>query len=619
MQISKPLRIPGAADLIRHIFLAWLIATATEALLLSSQMRDLSQLTGLGAMSFPRLLLVTAGITGLLSAAGLFFPIGVYERWGIVAAFCLLAVVSLTASFSWAFLGICALVTAILVVYALWGRDDKAALTVSTKKVHWGFLVGVAVLAAAFFAAVCAWTVGRYNSYSTPNFDFGIFCQMFHNMKETGLPMTTVERDGLLSHFAVHVSPIYYLMLPFYWLFPTPQTLQVLQAAILASAVIPLWLIGKQHGLSGPVRMLLCALVLVLPTTAGGTSYDLHENCFLLPLILWLLYAIDRRSTWLTALFGVLTLCVKEDAAVYVAIAAIYLLLRALLGGKEHRCKDLITGGALLAGAVVWFLLVTGYLATHGDGVMTSRYRNFMYDGSKSLITVIKAVLLSPMKMLFECVDGEKKLLYILRTMAPLMALPLLTRKYERYVLVIPYVLLNLMSDYQYQHDIFFQYGFGSSAFLIYLTAVNLADFGKELPRLAAGVVAVAVSFGFFSHLITPKITYYSELYSKHAAYYDGVTQSLATIPEGASVTAHTFYIPRLYQRSVLYELRYCSRENLLDTEYVVLKNSYEADFKNYATDAQKTNGYENLVELLSGNGYVLIHSNGSLEIYKQY
>ena len=133
MQISKPLRIPGAADLIRHIFLAWLIAAATEALLLSSQMRDLSQLTGLGAMSFPRLLLVTAGITGLLSAAGLFFPIGVYERWGIVAAFCLLAVVSLTASFSWAFLGICALVAAVLVVYALWGRDDTAAPTVSTK------------------------------------------------------------------------------------------------------------------------------------------------------------------------------------------------------------------------------------------------------------------------------------------------------------------------------------------------------------------------------------------------------------------------------------------------------------------------------------------------------
>lgn len=42
--------------------------------------------------------------------------------------------------------------------------------------------------------------------------------------------MTTCERDRVLSHFAVHVSPIYYLFLPFYALFPSPVTLEVLQA-----------------------------------------------------------------------------------------------------------------------------------------------------------------------------------------------------------------------------------------------------------------------------------------------------------------------------------------------------------------------------------------------------
>lgn len=47
--------------------------------------------------------------------------------------------------------------------------------------------------------------------------------------------MTTCERDRVLSHFAVHVSPIYYLFLPFYALFPLPVTLEVLQALLLAS------------------------------------------------------------------------------------------------------------------------------------------------------------------------------------------------------------------------------------------------------------------------------------------------------------------------------------------------------------------------------------------------
>ena len=602
MELVKKIKTTTPADLIRHIFLAWLIAAAAEYLLLPKSLQGMEELTGLAAMSFPRLLAVTFGGTVLLWGVSLFLPVALAERWAIAAVFALLSALALTNSFSLPLLCICLLVMAILTVYAISPRQGSADSLPSPQKAHWGFCAAVAVLAIGFFAAVCAWTVGRYRTFSTPNFDFGIFAQMFHSMKTTGLPMTTVERDGLLSHFAVHVSPIYYLMLPFYCLFPTPATLQVLQAAVLASAVIPMWLIGKRHGLSGCQRVLLCALLLLLPVTAGGTSYDLHENCFLLPLVLWLLYAMDRRSSWLTALFAVLTLTVKEDAAVYVAVAAIYLTVRSILPWRKENRKDLITGILVLLGAVVWFLLVTNYLATYGDGVMTTRYRNFMYDGSGSLVTVIKAVLLSPMKMLFECVDAEK-LPYIAQTMLPLLGLPLLTRRYERYLLLIPYILVNLMSDYTYQHDILFQYNFGSTAFLLYLTAVNLADLKLSLPRFIALGAAVAVSIGFFYSLIVPKIRYYSTLYSKYESYYTGIREALDTIPEGASVTTHTFYGAYLSDRAVLYDVRFGSQEHLLSTEFVVLKATYTAEFKKYATNGED-NGYENLVALLEENGY---------------
>ena len=118
----------------------------------------------------------------------------------------------------------------------------------------------------------------------------------------------TVERDGLLSHFDVHVSPIYYLMLPFYMIAPGPYTLQVLQAAVMASAVIPLWLIGKRHGLSGLQRTLLCGVLLLYPAFSGAAGYDIHENCFLTPCILWLFYGIDRKSILITGIGGLLTL-----------------------------------------------------------------------------------------------------------------------------------------------------------------------------------------------------------------------------------------------------------------------------------------------------------------------
>ena len=67
---------------------------------------------------------------------------------------------------------------------------------------------------------------------------------------------------------------------------PVPATLQVLQAAVITSAVIPLWKLGKHHGLTPFQRMLLCVLLLLYPAFSGGVGYDIHENCFLTPLLL---------------------------------------------------------------------------------------------------------------------------------------------------------------------------------------------------------------------------------------------------------------------------------------------------------------------------------------------
>lgn len=439
-------------------------------------------------------------------------------------------------------------------------------------------------------------------SFNSPTFDFGIFSQMFYNMKETGLPMTTVERDGLLSHFAVHVSPIYYLMLPFYLLAPTPATLQVLQAAVITSALIPLWKIGKHHGLTGAQRMLICAVLLLYPAFSGGTSYDIHENCFLTPLIFWLFYGIDKKNTTITAIAAVLTLTVKEDAAVYVAVIAIWLIVKTVLRLKKPDLQNLITGIALLMISVGWFLLVTGYLAEFGDGVMTGRYNNFMYDGSSSLITVIKSVVINPMKAIYECVDKEK-LYFIAMTLLPLVGFPFLTRRYERYILLIPYILVNLMSDYPYQHDIFYQYTFGSIAFLVYMTIVNLTDCKINWQSTSALIVATIISAETFATAVIPKAIKYLVQTIEYYEYYQNIRDVLDTIPDDASVTATGFLTTHLSQRKILYDIRYCSREHLLETEYVVLDVSENNSYKKYATDG-KYNGYENLIELLKCNDY---------------
>ena len=71
-------------------------------------------------------------------------------------------------------------------------------------------------------------TIIKFLNHRTPNFDFGIFSQMFHYMKNTLVPYTTCERDMLLSHFSVHFRPfsishfpfiVYSPILQLFWLY----------------------------------------------------------------------------------------------------------------------------------------------------------------------------------------------------------------------------------------------------------------------------------------------------------------------------------------------------------------------------------------------------------------
>ena len=594
----------GLAPWLRRLILSWMTAVTAEFLLAPVELTDLRSLAEISA---GRIAAVTAIVFAALLVLSRMGRTARLERWGMVGVFAVLAAASLWTSFTWPFLVGCILVLAILIAFALRGWDGSAESPVSAAGESRAYVLLTAGAALVFFLMVSVWTVCRVYSFSTPTFDFGIFAQMFHSMKTTGLPITTVERDGPLSHFAVHVSPIYYLLLPFYCLVPTPATLQVLQAAVLASAVIPLWKLGKHHGLSPLLRSLLCVLLLLYPAYAGGTSYDIHENAFLTPLILWLFCGIDRKNGWLTAIAGLLTLMVKEDAAVYVAVVAFWMLLKTAV--RREGKWGLIAGGALLAGSLLWFAAVTGYLSQSGDGVMTYRYNNFIFDGSQSLFAVVKAVLICPMKAVFECLDTEK-LEFIALTLLPLLALPLITRRYERYVLLIPYILVNLMSDYQYQHDIFFQYTYGATACLIYLTLVNLADIRLEKRKTAALLAAVGIAAACFGAQVLPLVMKYPAKCLQYTGYYDTLRETLSVIPEDASVAATTYYTTILSQRDTLYDVRYASREHLLGCEYMALNTTDEKSYKAYG-------GYEEFVGLLEAEGYGLIAQYGErLEIY---
>ena len=431
-------------------------------------------------------------------------------------------------------LGCCAVILGV-VYYA---KTGEIRLEIS-KTFLW---VGIGVLMLLFTVFMSIACCLRYKNYWTPCYDFGIFSQMFYYMKETGTALTTCERDGLLSHFAVHFSPMFYVILPIYELIPSPMTLMVTQCLLPAVGVIPLIKICLDHKLSNLASLGFGACYLLYPAMAGSCNYYIHENNFLPPLILFLIHFMEREKTVSALIFGVLTLLTKEDSPVYVAIIALYFIF----ANKNYKCSI-----SLLYLSLIYFAAVTHYLSVYGDGVMTGRYENYIYEEGGSLFTMVKAVFQDPLYVLQQSITADK-IKYILQMLAPMLFLPLCIKRPHRLILLIPFILINLMTNYRYQYDIMFQYGFGSGALLIYSALLNFGEMkkGREKLLLSALLCSVFIFYSLFGNWLN----YYPN-YRLSADSRQAIDHATELIPDDAVVVASTFFLPNLSQRKEIYEL----------------------------------------------------------------
>ena len=464
--------------------------------------------------------------------------------------------------------------------------------------------------AAAVFGLVCGGAIGlitclRHLSFSTPNFDFGIFVNMMYHMKESGLPLCSCERDVVMSHFAVHLSPIWYVLLPFYAIFPSPLTLQIGQAAALASGVIPVVLICRCRGLSGKSTILSSLVYCLYPVLASGCFFDIHENCFLTPLLLWMFYFFEKKQYIPMYVFAALTLTVKEDAAIYILFFALYIVFAE---------KKYLHGALLALGAMTYFSvaldilekLAAHYAALYADASPNpgiDRYDSLIYDSKDGLVGVIKTALLNPGYILRQIffTEGKNwdKAVYFLKMLLPVGFIPFFTRKTSRWILIVP-ILMNLVTAYSYQYEVTYQYHFGIAAFLIYAMLLNLSDMSAVCRRNVLAVAA-ATCFCLYVTTVFPKIGSTVKTWKDNREQYALMEEVLQTIPEDASVSCSTFLLPHLANRDEVYEIFYHGGED--DVDYVIFDARTAIDKKEINAYLRKGyviwEEYENLLIIL--------------------
>lgn len=442
------------------------------------------------------------------------------------------------------------LIVCIVFIYYLLGklRRRKIFGRIPT----WICFLIVTAAAAMVCSFVAVTTVCRHKNFGSSSFDFGIFVQMYHSLGKNLTAVTTLERDRFLTHFKVHSSYIFYLLVPIYKLFPSETTLLVSQAVLAMGGFIPMFLICKRHKLKGVSLIFMCFAYVFCSGLIGPNYYEFHENAFLPTLLMWLIWAVDTKKYIPLYIFSILVCIVKEDAPLYVICIAMFMFFRDK--GDKKRINCLII--SVLSG--IYMVAITNWLMKHGDGNMmtSSRFGHLLINQEAGLGEVVKNVIADP-AYFFSTLLHDTTLQFFMECMLPLLFMPFFTKKINRFLLMLPWVVMNMVigANYGYASNIGFQYIYGPICPLIYMSIINLDDMGikkkQEIPVLL-GCAGILMSLGLFSHNLG---TY--ESHKRDKDYYDDLEAMLDRIPEEASVGGDNFLLPHMADRDEAYIFDY--------------------------------------------------------------
>jgi uncharacterized membrane protein len=183
-------------------------------------------------------------------------------------------------------------------------------------------------LPATFAAAVLVFffqSAHRHWTFGSGSKDLGLFYQT-HWLIAHGLPpLNTVMGMHALAD---HMELVDYIVAPLLRLHDGAETLLLVQAVAVASAVFPLGWLGARL-LGSPFAGLVLGWVwLLAPDLHLGVMFDYNPTQLGAAGLIWTAWALLARGTAAALLAGLLTCLAKENLCLYVAALAVVLGLR---------------------------------------------------------------------------------------------------------------------------------------------------------------------------------------------------------------------------------------------------------------------------------------------------
>jgi len=278
------------------------------------------------------------------------------------------------------------------------------------------------------------------------------------------------------SHFHQHNQPILFLILPFYYLFPSVYTLFFLQSIVMGAAAIPLYLIGKE--ILDEISAKMIAISFLLYPVVMWSILTFHPISFAPFFIFLLIYAYMKEKLGLFYLSLFLCLFLKENLPLLLFPLGIYLLYDSYKEKRFSQNRKYQYILPLLILTPIYFLFSFKVVIPHFTGggyvFFAERYSHLGRSFSEILINLIK----KPDLFINEIIS-KKTASYILQLLLPVSFVPLLS--ISTFSVGIPILMQNLFSNFSGQTYFITHYHFELISVIFISVIVSFSKIKKKI------------------------------------------------------------------------------------------------------------------------------------------
>ncbi|MBI4018645.1 MAG: DUF2079 domain-containing protein [Candidatus Aenigmarchaeota archaeon] len=484
--------------------------------------------------------------------------------------------------------------------------------------------LGIVILAAIFYASTLSLiSIYKMNHFSYPDFDLGFADQSIWLLANGNEPFSTVRGVHV---FGDHMHFIYLIIAPLYWIWSDVRILLIFQSFILASGLMPLYLIAKDKLGNGKIPVILSFTYLLYPALHYLNLDNFHSVSLGVPLFLWAFYFLGKREYKMLSVVIFLLLLIREEYVFTIFLMGLYTAV------KYDRKK----GAIISAVAIAWLLLMTNVIFPYFSGVeYLQSGRVGLKEYGSSMPEIILNMASNPVSVANK-IFTEHNYQYFTDLFAPLGFIPLL---YAPVILLsFPAMGLNMVIDWPYASTIHYHHTTAIIPF-VFISLIYALDHASKIAirylkvkrcvALKCLVALVIVSSLYANISMSPEYTRISNperiaymifnintFSSEENARYEAMSR----IPSNATVSSGYLFLAHLSQREIVYLFPNPFKEaywGLENGKYMPSPPTWDTDY--IIIDRYMSNDERSMVENFITSGvYRLVYESHNIRLLER-